>query len=61
MSRIGKRPIEVPSGVTVTVDPGRAERIVEAAEPPRFRNRNEREFAGYKDAVDEIERHRAGA
>ena len=25
MSRIGKRPIEVPSGVTVTVDPGRVQ------------------------------------
>jgi Fic family protein len=40
----------------VTVAPGRAAQIVEAAEPPRFRNRNEREFAGYKDAIDEIMR-----
>ncbi len=40
----------------VIVDPERAERIVKAAEPPRFRNRNEREFAGYKDAIDEIMR-----
>lgn len=40
----------------VVVDPDRAERIIEAAEPPRFRNRNEREFAGYKDAIEEIMR-----
>lgn len=40
----------------VVVDPDRAERIVEADEPPRFRNRNEREFAGYKDAIEEIMR-----
>ena len=25
MSRIGKKPIEIPSGVTVTVDPGRVQ------------------------------------
>jgi Fic family protein len=29
---------------------------VEGAEPGRFRNRNEREFAGYRDAIDEIAR-----
>jgi Fic family protein len=40
----------------VTVDPKRAEQIVEQPEPPRFRNRNEREFAGYSDAIDEIMR-----
>lgn len=33
---------------------GRAERIAEGS--PRFRNRNEREFAGYRDAVDELMR-----
>ncbi len=37
----------------VTVDPARAERIVKAT-PGRFRNRNEQEFAGYKDAIDAI-------
>jgi Fic family protein len=41
----------------VTVDPGRIEGLVRGdAEPRRFRNRNEREFAGYRDAVDEIMR-----
>ena len=41
----------------VTVDPGRIEGLVrEDAEPRRFRNRNEREFAGYRDAMDEIMR-----
>ena len=43
----------------VTVDPDRAQRIIEAAEvaePRRFRNRNEQEFAGYSDAIDEIMR-----
>ncbi len=34
----------------VVVDRDRAERIADAA--PRFRNRNEKEFAGYRDAVD---------
>lgn len=34
----------------VVVDGERAERIVEGA--PRFRNRSEKEFAGYRDAVD---------
>lgn len=39
----------------VTVDPGRIEGLALAgAEPRRFRNRNEREFAGYRDAMDEI-------
>ena len=35
----------------VEVDDERAERLAEGA---RFRNRNEREFAGYRDAVDEL-------
>ena len=40
-------------GVTVAAD--RIEGLARAgAEPRRFRNRNEREFAGYRDAVDEI-------
>jgi len=30
--------------------------VVEGAEPRRFRNRNEREFAGHRDAIDEISR-----
>lgn len=38
----------------VVIDPGRAERIAEGA--PRFRNRNEKEFAGYRDAVDGLMR-----
>ena len=39
----------------VTVDPGRIEGLALArAEPRRFRNRNEREFAGYRDAMDVI-------
>ena len=38
----------------VTVDPGRAERIIEAGALTRLRNRNEREFAGYRDALDAI-------
>ena len=41
----------------VTVDPGRVERLArEGTEPRRFRNRNEREFAGCRDAVDGIMR-----
>ena len=41
----------------VVVEPNRIEGLVrEAAEPRRFRNRNEREFAGYRDAIDEIMR-----
>jgi Fic family protein len=39
-------------GVVLTSE--RAERIVEGAQ--RFRNRNEREFAGYRDALDAIMR-----
>jgi Fic family protein len=38
----------------VVVDSERAERIVEGA--PRFRNRSEKEFAGYRDAVDGLMR-----
>ncbi len=38
----------------VTVDPDRAERIIEAGAPARFRNRNEREFTGYRDAIEAI-------
>ena len=38
----------------VVVESGRAERI--AAGTPRFRNRNEREFAGYRDAIDALMR-----
>ncbi len=41
----------------VVVDPGRLTRLVaEGGETKRFRNRNEREFAGYRDAIDEITR-----
>jgi Fic family protein len=41
----------------VVVDAGRIHGLVaEGAEPRRFRNRNEREFAGYRDAMDEISR-----
>lgn len=40
----------------VIVDPSRAERLAEAGVERRFRNRNEREFAGYRDAIDEIMR-----
>jgi len=41
----------------VTVDADRIEGLARAgAEPRRFRNRNEREFAGYRDAADEIMR-----
>jgi Fic family protein len=38
----------------VIVEGNRAERIVEGSR--RFRNRNEREFAGYRDAIDELVR-----
>lgn len=38
----------------VTVAKDRAERIAEGS--PRFRNRNEKEFAGYRDAIDSIMR-----
>lgn len=41
----------------VIVDPSRIEGLArEGVEPRRFRNRNEREFAGYRDAMDEIMR-----
>jgi len=41
----------------VVVDAGRVQGLVaQDAEPRRFRNRNEREFAGYRDAIDEISR-----
>lgn len=41
----------------VIVDPTRAEKLAqEGVEPRRFRNRNEREFAGYRDAMDGIMR-----
>lgn len=42
----------------VTVEPGRGQKLALSADPPRFRNRNEREFAGYRDAIDEIVRVR---
>ena len=38
----------------VVVDDDRAERIAEGT--PRFRNRNEKEFAGYRDAIDALMR-----
>ncbi|MHB8398370.1 MAG: Fic family protein, partial [Candidatus Limnocylindrales bacterium] len=41
----------------VVVDAGRIQGLMaDGAEPRRFRNRNEREFAGYRDAMDEISR-----
>lgn len=40
----------------VTVAANRVDLLVSAREAPRFRNRNEREFAGYRDAIDEIMR-----
>lgn len=40
----------------VTVDPGRAEVLAVPGAERRFRNRNEREFAGYRDAIDGIMR-----
>jgi len=41
----------------VIVDPTRVEKLArEGVEPRRFRSRNEREFAGYRDAMDEIMR-----
>jgi Fic family protein len=39
----------------VEVDPGRAEALV-GEDPPRFRNRSEKEFAGYADALDGLMR-----
>lgn len=38
----------------VVIDEDRAERIAEGT--PRFRNRNEKEFAGYRDAIDVLMR-----
>ena len=38
----------------VVVESGRAQRIVDGA--PRFRNRSEQEFAGYRDAIDALMR-----
>ena len=41
----------------VVIEAGRLRGLVaEGAEPRRFRNRNEPEFAGYRDAMDEISR-----
>lgn len=40
----------------INVDPERAERIASDAGGLRFRGRNEEEFAGYRDAIDEIAR-----
>jgi Fic family protein len=40
----------------VVVEENRAEQIAEGSR--RFRNRNEREFAGYRDAVDELVRQK---
>lgn len=39
----------------IEVSRQRAERLV-APEPPRLRNRSEKEFAGYRDAIDELMR-----
>lgn len=39
----------------VEVEPRRAQALV-SAEPPRFRNRSEKEFAGYADALDSLMR-----
>lgn len=40
----------------VTVDPSRAGKLIDADQPIRFRDRNEQEFAGYRDAVESIVR-----
>ena len=40
----------------VIVPPARAERLAAPGAERRFRNRNEREFAGYRDAIDGIMR-----
>jgi hypothetical protein len=46
----------------VSVDPTRVEKLArEGVEPRRFRNRNEREFAGYRDAMDETMRPSSGS
>jgi Fic family protein len=39
----------------VEVEPGRAE-VLAGGDPPRFRNRSEKEFAGYADALDGLMR-----
>lgn len=39
----------------VEVDPNRAE-VLAGSDPPRFRNRSEKEFAGYADALDGLMR-----
>jgi Fic family protein len=41
----------------VVLDSRRAERIAEGS--PRFRNRNEKEYAGYRDAIDALMRQQA--
>lgn len=38
----------------VEVEANRAERLAEAADRPKFRNRSEKEFAGYADALDSL-------
>jgi Fic family protein len=38
----------------VVVDPGRVGTLVEVGRPIRFRDRNEQEFAGYRDAIEAI-------
>ena len=38
----------------IMVDPDRAHRITRASGTVRFRGRNEQEFGGYRDAIDEI-------
>lgn len=40
----------------VTVDPKRVDALAQSGVERRFRNRNEREFVGYRDAIDEIMR-----
>jgi Fic family protein len=40
----------------VVVDPSRVGKLVEPNEPVRFRDRNEEEFAGYRDAVEAVVR-----
>lgn len=40
----------------ITVDPARIGRLVDGEQPIRFRDRNEQEFAGYRDAVEAIVR-----
>lgn len=42
----------------VVVEEGRAEKLIRP-QPPRFRDRNEREFAGYRDAIDALMRQAA--